>query len=133
MQILDTNVLARWLLNDDFVQAQIADQAASQPFLLTWTVFIELGWVLEKAAGVPRSIVAEMMQQLLEFDNARMENTSAVEWAIERYRLGADWADMMHLASAPVDASSFVTFDKKLARQAGATSTLPIQLLRKLP
>ncbi|PXW70066.1 putative nucleic-acid-binding protein [Blastomonas natatoria] len=131
MQILDTNVLARWLLNDDPVQAQIADDAATQPFLLIWTVFTELGWVLEKAAGVPRPIVAQMMEQLLTFDNAHMENAAAVEWAIERYRLGADWADMMHLAAAPVDADSFVTFDKKLARQAGEASPLPVKLLKK--
>lgn len=133
MQILDTNVLARWLLNDDPVQAELADDAVTQPFLLTWTVFTELGWVLEKAVGVPRPIVSQMMEQLLSLDNAHADNPAAVAWAIERYRAGADWADMMHLASAPFDASGFTTFDRKLARQAGEDSPLPVKLLRTAP
>lgn len=133
MQVLDTNVLARWLLNDDPVQSVLADVAASEPFLLSWTVFTELGWVLESAVGLPRAMVAMLLDQLISLDHAHAESPDAVAWAIERYRAGADWADMMHLASAPFDASGFITFDKKLARQAGEESPLPVTLLRKAP
>lgn len=131
MQVLDTNVLARWLLNDDPVQSWLADAAASQPFMLSWTVFTELGWGLERAVGLPRAVVALLLEQLICLDHAHAENPAAVAWAIERYRAGAEWADMMHLASAPFDASGFTTFDKKLARQAGKESPLPVTLLRK--
>ncbi|WP_373486661.1 type II toxin-antitoxin system VapC family toxin [Blastomonas sp.] len=133
MQVLDTNVLARWLLNDDPAQFLLADGAASEPFMLSWTVFTELGWVLERAVGLPRAVVAMLLEQLISLDHAHAESPAAVAWAIERYRAGADWADMMHLASAPFDARGFTTFEKKLARQAGDDSPLPVTLLRNAP
>ncbi|KPF76127.1 hypothetical protein IP68_06520 [Blastomonas sp. AAP25] len=133
MQVLDTNVLARWVLNDDPVQCLLADDAVSKPFVRSWTAFTELGWVLEKAVRLPRAMVATLLEELVSLDNAHTESPAAVAWAIERYRAGADWADMMHLASAPIDASGFTTFDRRLVRQAGEDSPLPVTPLRKAP
>lgn len=133
MRALDTNVLARWVLNDDPVQSPVAAIAVGEPFLVHWTVFTELGWVLEKAIGLQRPIVASLLEQLISLETAFTENSAALAWALVQYRAGADWADMMHLASASIDATSFVTFDLRLERQAGEKSPLPIATLRTNP
>lgn len=63
-------------------------------------------------------------------DTVIVDHRNAVVWAIGRYRLGADWGDMMHLAAGLADSDSFATFDRRLARRAGRDTPLPIETLR---
>lgn len=49
MMVLDTNILARYLLNDDMVQAKAAARllASHRHFTVPPTVLLELAWVAQ--------------------------------------------------------------------------------------
>lgn len=130
MRSLDTNVLARWLLGDDPAQAEVAERIITEPVRVSHTVLLELGWVLHRALGLPRETVADMMDQVLNLDTVTIEHAEQLPWAIARYRQGADWGDVMHLVVTPEDGNTFTTFDRKLARRAGADAPLAIETLR---
>lgn len=130
MQALDTSVLARLVLGDDPVQVDLARKAVENPGLVTHSVLLELGWVLFKALKLPRETVAAMLEQIIAMETLLIENQQQLEWAIERFRRGADWADMVHLASCSADAQAFLTFDLKLQKQAGTAAPTAIRTLR---
>ena len=64
MIALDTNVLARYLLNDSPAQARRAEQLLSGPQTCTapLTVFLELVWVLESCDCARDDIVQALSQ-----------------------------------------------------------------------
>lgn len=95
------------------------------------TVLLELGWLLDKPMGLPRKTVAAMMLQLLNVETAIIEHRQLLRWILDRYLAGADWADMIHLATIENKAELFTTFDKALARKAGQNTPVPIETLGK--
>lgn len=133
MRSIDTNVLARWVLGDHPVQSTLAANVLSQPVFVPLTVLLELGWVLYKALGLGRNVAAEMLEQVIDLETALVERGELARWAVARFRQGADWADMMHLAAASVDSIEFATFDRRLARHAGADSPVPVCLVGGKP
>jgi predicted nucleic-acid-binding protein len=132
MQSVDTNVLARWILREDEVQAAIADTVMDGPVEITATVLVELGWVLTSVGGMNREQFANTMVSILSIDDALFADRDGLRWAVDRYRAGADWADMVHLVTTR-HAAGFATFDRKLLRQAGASTPLPVVLLNPEP
>lgn len=128
MRALDTNVLARWVLRDDEAQALAADALLREPSLITTTVMLELGWVLDKSLRLPRATVAGMLGQILDLATVTAEDSVALKWALDRYRVGADWADAVHLATAAGPASVFLTFDRKLVRKLGRDAPIDVLL-----
>ena len=129
MNAIDTNVLARWLLRDNTEQAAVADRILAGPCHVSVTVMIELGWVLIKSMRLPRAVVAEMMASIIELEAIVVERSQQMGWAIERFRSGADWGDVIHLIANCEAASAFVTFDKALVRKGAQGSPLPLHLL----
>lgn len=130
---MDTNILARWLLGDDPVQTPLALQVLGEPTHVSLTVLTELGWVLEKALRIPRPIVGSMLEKVIDLEHAQVDKQSSVRWAIDRYRQGADWADMMHVVAATGAAPVFATFDKRIARDAGAGSPVSVETFQRAP
>lgn len=133
VRAVDTNILARWLIGDDPIQSALAVQVLGKPTYVSLTVLTELGWVLEKALGIPRPIVGRMMEKIVALEHVQVDKRSSVLWAIDRYDQGADWADMMHVVAASGAAPVFATFDKRLARDARDTSPASIETIRKAP
>ena len=129
MRALDTNVLARWLLRDNPAQAAAADRILAEPCHISMTVLLELGWVLTKSMRLPRAVVAEMMSCIIDMESIVVERSRQMGWAIERFRSGADWGDVIHLVANSQAASGFATFDKALVRKAAHGSPLPLHLL----
>ena len=129
MRSLDTNVLARWVLGDDPAQARAAEALLEETVWISHTVLIELGWVLQKARRLPRAMVADMMQQIVDLETVLVKRREALVWAIGRYREGADWGDVMHIAASLTESQVFTTFDRQLARRAGADTPLAIETL----
>lgn len=128
MIALDTNVLARWILRDDAEQAEIAESVLSGPCWVGATVFLELGWVLLNSAKLSRAAVFGSLTVLLDMPSLQIERSTDLRWALGRFESGGDFSDMIHLATiAEVD--EFATFDRKLARLAGADMRVPIMLL----
>jgi predicted nucleic-acid-binding protein len=118
MLALDTNVLVRLLTNDDPVQSRrAAGLFAANAVFLSKSVLLETEWVLRWSYRAPRSAITAAFRRLAATPSVTLEDAAAVRAAIESHGAGMDFADALHVASA-VHASRFVTFDRKVARQA---------------
>lgn len=123
MIALDTNVLVRFLVQDDPEQARIANTVFDQltdvtPGFVSREVLVELVWVLERAYGYLRTDIATALDGLLSALELVIEAADDVGQAVERYRNeGFGFADLMIASAAKrVGASELVTFDRKAAR-----------------
>ena len=131
MIALDTSILARYLLNDNQAERRAAEQLiAKNACSVSWSVLVELCWVLEANARLPRNKVAEALTGIAMSACIAVPDDALLEWAIDRYARGADFPDMVHLASSLAGTTEFACFDRKLARQAGAETPVPVRTLR---
>lgn len=128
IKAVDTCVIARWLMRDDPVQTPLADRIMEGPIEISHTVLLELGWLMMSVGRMSREQFADAAFALLAIDQAVVDNRDRLRWAVERFRAGADWADMVHIAT--VDAGTlFATFEKSLARRAGPGTPVRVELL----
>ena len=123
MIALDTNVLVRFLVQDEPEQARIAGEmierlTGTDPGFVGREVLVELVWVLERAYGYSRSEIAGALDGLLSATELVIEAADVVGPALELYRNdGYGFADLMIVAAARrVGAAELVTFDRKSAR-----------------
>jgi predicted nucleic-acid-binding protein len=131
MIALDTSVLARYVLNDSPTEALAAEQLiATNSCSVSWSVLVELCWVLEANGRLTRSEVVCSLTAIADSERMTVPDAELLIWAIERYENGADFPDMIHLVSALSGATEFASFDRKLARQAGPQTPLAIRTLR---
>ena len=135
MKSLDTNVLARFFV-DDPDDAQAAKQrpaavaALSERTFVSVTVLLEFEWVLRGFYELPRRDIGRVIRAIAGIEHLTLEDRDAVLAALESFGAGLDFADALHLARSR-RASGFTTFDRQLARRAKALSlTPPVALLR---
>ena len=125
MIALDTNLLARLLLQDDKAQhARVkALLAGQQLFTAPVTVFLELVWVLE-ANGCTPVAICKGLTLLLGLPNFKPVQADVVRAALAHYAQGMDFADALHLTLSGAD-EAFTTFDKALVRRAAKSAVSP--------
>ena len=125
MIALDTNLLARLLLQDDKPQhARVKAMLASQQLLTApVTVFLELVGVLEANDCTPVEI-QRGLTLLLGLPNFKPVQADIVRAALGRYAQGLDFADALHLALSSAD-EAFMTFDKAFVRRAARLAVVP--------
>ena len=125
MIALDTNLLARLLLQDDKAQhARVkALLASSQLFTAPLTVFLELVWVLE-ANDCSASDIERGLTLLLGLPNFKPAQAGLVRTALAHYSQGMDFADALHVSSSAAD-EAFMTFDRAFVRKAGKLRVAP--------
>ncbi|MCP3736105.1 type II toxin-antitoxin system VapC family toxin [Sphingomonas sp. RP10(2022)] len=126
MKAIDTNVIARYVTNDDPVQSPIATAVLANPCYISDTVLLEAAWLLASRYRFGRALLAETLSDLIELLTVAVSDAGLIRWAIERFADGADFADMMHLISGR-HADAFVSFEDDLARLAGADTPLGIE------
>lgn len=129
MRAIDTNVLARLILQDDDEQARIAEAVIRRPFWITLTVWLELGWLLYRRLKLDRAVVGDALLAILAIETAHGPDTEGLGWAIARFRDGADWADMIHLVAARNVADRLTTFDAGIAHRSGDSTPIIIETL----
>ena len=121
---LDTNVLVRWLVDDDPKQSARARRllevarASQAPLFIPATVMLELEWVLRSRYGLNKAMVLKAFNALLETQEFEFQSEAALEQALHLYRQGtAEFADCLHagICSAS-DRAPLLTFDTKAAR-----------------
>jgi predicted nucleic-acid-binding protein len=130
MKALDTNVLARLLLQDDTAQFKRAKAllGSGEMFTAPVTVMLELVWVLESNDCSPAEI-AHALAMLLDLPNFRLSQADALPAALGTYAQGMDFADALHLGLVS-GADALLTFDKAFAKRArGAGSLVPVQVV----
>lgn len=125
MIALDTNVLVRFLTQDDAAQARMANEVMAgldvEPGFVSREVLIELVWVLERAYGHSRAEIAAAVDGLLTATELQVEAADDIGPALELYRNeGFGFADLMiAAASRRGGARELLTFDRKAARLSG--------------
>ena len=122
MRALDTNVLARFFV-DDPDDAQAARQrpaaiaALSQRSYVSVTVLLELEWVLRGFYELAAKDVSKVLRALASIPHVTLEDRDSVLLALDALDKGLDFADALHMVRAS-RASSFVTFDRRLVKRA---------------
>lgn len=126
MIAIDTNVLVRFLTQDDPEQGAIARRflaglTVDHPGFVAREVLVELVWVLERAYRYSRKEIASALEGVLAAAELQVEASDDVGAVLHAYRdEGFGFADLMIAAAGRrVGAESLVTFDRKAARLPG--------------
>ena len=128
MAALDTNVLVRFLVQDDARQGAAARRLirrgvdAGGALFVPVTVLLELEWVLRSSIGFDKAAVLQALVGLLGSFELAFESECAVEAALGQYADGsADFADCLQAALALVAGQQPLwTFDRAAAKVEGA-------------
>ncbi len=128
MAALDTNVLVRFLVQDDARQGAAAHRLirgavdAGGALFVPVTVVLELEWVLRSSFRFDKSGVLQALFGLLGSFELVFESEGAVEAALGHYADStADFADCLHAALALMAGEQpSWTFDKAVAKVYGA-------------
>jgi predicted nucleic-acid-binding protein len=134
MKALDTNVLARFFVDDaDDVQAAkqrpAAIAALAERAFVSVTVLLELEWVLRGFYDLSPRDVSRVFRALVSIEHMTLEDRDAVLVALDAFDKGLDFADALHLARSS-RSSGFATFDQRLAKRAkGLAMAPPVELL----
>jgi predicted nucleic-acid-binding protein len=122
---IDTNVLIRYLVQDDPEQARratrfIAQCSADDPCLVNRIVLCELVWVLESAYGYRREALARLLESILRTAELKVEDHDDAWAALREYQGGADFADALIAAgNLRLGCDQTATFDRQAGRRAG--------------
>lgn len=126
MIALDTNILVRFLVQDDPKQGKAAADlidglTEQEPGHICREVIVELVWVFERAYKMTRAQIVPVIEGLLTSREFVVEAADRVGLALARYGSGgAGFSDrMILLASVDADCACLATFDKTLARDQG--------------
>jgi len=124
MKGIDTNVLVRYILQDDPAQSRQATQfiekscSTSTPAFINGVVLCELVWVLESAYDYPKEDVAEVLSKILRARQFHIHEADILWKAFYGYKNeGADFADhYIGNLNLHHECQQTFTFDKKAAR-----------------
>jgi predicted nucleic-acid-binding protein len=118
MIAIDTNVVVRFLVDDDHEQFRRARQViANAPVFISNTVLLECEWVLRSVYEYePRDFV-EALRNFAGLEKVTLEDPELAATALKWHEQGMDFADALHLAGAVV-CDAFLTFDRRLANAA---------------
>ena len=124
---LDTNILVRYLTQDDPIQsakaAKIVEQQLTEekPGFVSIVAIVETVWVLERAYALTPLEIARAVEQILQTDVLVVENEQEVFTAVIALKNGqGSFADAVIAAlGAKNGCSRTLTFDKKALRLPG--------------
>ena len=131
---IDTNVLVRYLAQDDARQSALATRlfetslTEEAPGFLSSVVLVETVWVMADLYGADRQHIASIVEALLHTSTLMVADAEIVWRALSGFRAGrADFSDfLIHELSAAAGCTTIYTFDKLAARDSG------MQLLQRL-
>ena len=124
---LDTNILVRYLTQDDPFQSPKATEIIERrlteeaPGFVSIVTMVETVWVLDRAYGLPAHKIAAAVERMLQTDVLVIENEQEVFTAMIALKEGqGSFADSV-IAALGVRAgcSCTLTFDHKAARLRG--------------
>jgi predicted nucleic-acid-binding protein len=128
---LDTNVLVRYLAQDDARQSAAATRlverslSAEQPGFVSLVALLETVWVMESCYQADAASVAAILADLLDTAQLRVQDAPTVRQAVARYAQGGvDLHDCLIVSLAAGQGATVVSFDAKAAKRLG------MQLLR---
>lgn len=131
MRALDTNVLARFFVDDpddpeSAKQRPLAVDAMSSRSFVSVTVLLEFEWVMRGFYELDRTKIASVLVALAGIEHVSIEDRGAILAAVQAYQQGFDFADALHVVRSR-QSSAFATFDRTLSRRA-ARVALPLRV-----
>lgn len=123
---IDTNVLVRFVMQDDPKQAAQATKLIEglreeAGAFVSVVVLVEMVWVFESVYELTRAQICSALHTLLDVDVFKVDRAAIVAAAIRAYEKStADFADcMIARISAQAGCSETFTFDRKAAKSGG--------------
>jgi predicted nucleic-acid-binding protein len=120
---IDTNVLVRFLVDDQPGQNQVARQflserTADSPAYVSAIVLAETVWVLNKRLKYPMPVIVEVLQSLLAADGLVIECTEELDVLFSQSGPYGDLPDYLIVwAAQRAGCRRIVTFDKAAAKR----------------
>ncbi|TXH70790.1 MAG: PIN domain-containing protein [Thiothrix sp.] len=129
---LDTNILARYFIEDDGDHEACKHRElarvlieSGKALMVSKTVILELEWVMRGYYKFEREEIASVLSALISFPNVTIEDVLSVEQAIDGFEQGLDFADALHHASYKA-CDAMATFDeKKFSKKAMKLGLVP--------
>jgi predicted nucleic-acid-binding protein len=129
MTALDTNVLVRYLAQDDEQQFAKILTLLNKPratFFVCDVVLVETDWVLRSLYDWSGEEVADAFARLVTIQNLAFENETRLRWALKAVRGGADLSDELIVGTCrDRGAKDLCTFDKGVVRRHKPFARLP--------
>jgi len=118
---LDTNVIVRYLTQDDKKQSLVASNFIENNLneknmgFITLITLVEVTWVLESCYNQKKADLEAVIESLLTIKQILVESTDVVYLALRKFREGkADFSDALILTvSEEAGCDKIVSFDKK--------------------
>lgn len=128
MRSVDTNVVARFLLGDDPAQSLIAENVLGDGAFISLTVLLEISWLLRSRYKLTPVQISALINVLREHIAIKVEGEEWLDWLLDSFVQGRDFADLIHLIASK-HLQSFATFDRDIERYAQAGSPVKIEIL----
>jgi len=125
---LDTNVLVRFVAQDDPINSPKADAimkslSVDEPGWIAVTAIAEFAWVMKRIFRISRRDTFALLNMFLNRPDIAIEQAEVVRKAANLFQAGtAEFADYLVACSGQLAGCSHtITFDRKAARSAGMT------------
>lgn len=125
---LDTNVLVRYIMQDDVKQSLLATTlveslTVDEPGFVSLVSVVELGWVLTSSYDLHREQVADALEVLMRSKTVVVDRTDEVTKALRIFKASsADLADcLIERTAASAGCRRTMTFDVGAAKASGMT------------
>lgn len=126
MNAVDTNVLLRYLVEDDPAQVRSAARffarkcSVEDPCFINRIVLCEVVWVLSRIYRFTRDQIAATLEHLLNTRELLIEDYNEVAGALRDFREGVDFADALAARiNRRMGCDYTATFDRKASRRLG--------------
>jgi predicted nucleic-acid-binding protein len=121
---LDTNILVRYLAQDDAVQSPVATQiiedrlTEDDPGFISLVTMAEVVWVLDRSYGLAAAEIAAAVERILQTDVLFVQNEQDVFTAMVALKTGTgSFSDaLIGALGTRAGCAGTLTFDKKAAR-----------------
>ena len=121
---LDTNVLVRYIAQDDAIQSRRAtvfienELSSSAPSFVGLVVLVEVIWVSESCYGATRREITDILRRILSIQQIVVQDVETVWKALRLFEsTQADFADcLIERTANAAGCERIVTFDKQAAK-----------------
>jgi predicted nucleic-acid-binding protein len=121
---LDTNILLRYLTQDDEVQSAVATQiiehrlTEAEPGFISLVTMVEIVWVLDRVYRLSSAAVANAVERILQADTLMVQNDQETFAALTALKTGTgSFSDALIGAIGEwAGCTATLTFDKKATR-----------------
>ncbi len=119
MIILDTNMILRYLLQDNIEQNQIAaDIIENNEVLITNEVIVEVCYVLYKTYHIEKEVIFSLILEMMSLDNVNFLNRAIIYETFKNFMTEKlDIVDCMLIAYKKCQGLDIATFDEKLEKK----------------